>query len=357
MSELSIRKRLALEIARKIRNNRKELHPIKQLFWESTLRCNLHCKHCGSDCRQTSDVKNMSVPDFLRVIDTITPHVNPHEVNIIITGGEPLVRQDIEEVGLALYRRGYSWGIVSNGLLLTEQRLQSLMRAGLHAITISLDGFQDEHNWLRGDSRSYDCAFGAIKMLVNEPELVWDVVTCVNQRNYRHLQEFKDNLYNNGVRDWRLFTIFPVGRAALLPDLQLKDEEFIGLMEFIKHVRKEGKIHVNYGCEGFLGKYEGEVRDYFFGCNAGISVASILADGSISACPSIRSHFYQGNIYQDDFMEVWNKGFQLYRDRKWMKKGLCSECGFFRYCEGNGMHLRDDNGDLLFCHLHRLHEQ
>jgi Predicted Fe-S oxidoreductases len=121
-----------LEIARKIRNNRKELHPIKQLFWESTLRCNLHCKHCGSDCRQTSDIKDMSAVDFLRVIDTITPHVNPHEVNIIITGGEPLVRQDLEEVGLALYRRGYSWGIVSNGLLLTEQRLQSLMRAGLH---------------------------------------------------------------------------------------------------------------------------------------------------------------------------------------------------------------------------------
>lgn len=37
-----------------------------------------------------------------------------------------------------------------------------------------------------------------------------------------------------------------------------------------------------------------------------------------------------------------------------MKKGACASCSFFRYCEGNGMHLHDNNGELLFCHLERL---
>lgn len=109
-----------------------------------------------------------------------------------------------------------------------------------------------------------------------------------------------------------------------------------------------------YGCEGFLGSYEAEVRDSFYICNAGISVASVLADGSISACPSIRADYSQGNIYRDDFMEVWEHRFQPFRDRAWMKKGACASCAFFRYCEGNGMHLHDANGDLLFCHLERL---
>lgn len=351
---LTIRKRLALEIARKIRNNRKELHLLKQLFWECTQRCNLHCKHCGSDCKRTSEIKDMPADDFLRVIDTITPHVNPHEVNIVITGGEPLMREDLEQVGLALYRRGYPWGMVSNGLYLTAARLQSLMAAGLHAITISLDGLPKDHNWLRGHPESYSKAMEAIKMLVHERELTWDVVTCVNRRNYPYLDELKTSLYSIGVRHWRLFTIFPVGRAAENPDFQLTDEEFTGVMEFIKRLRNEKKMHVNYGCEGFLGNFEGEVRDNFFSCNAGISVGSILADGSISSCPSIRSNFHQGNIYQDDFMDVWEHRFQPFRNREWMKKDACADCDFFRYCEGNGMHLRDDEGDLMFCHLKRL---
>lgn len=354
MNNLSLRKQLALEINRKIWNNLKELHPLKQLFWECTLRCNLHCKHCGSDCKRMAAVEDMPAEDFLRTIDSITPYVNPNKVSIIITGGEPLMREDLEKVGLALYRRGYPWGMVSNGLYLTKERLQRLMAAGLHSITISLDGFAEDHNWLRGHPESHHNALEAIKMLVHEPELTWDVVTCVNRRNYPYLDELKTSLYKIGVRQWRMFTIFPVGRAASHPEFQLTDEEFTGLMDFIKEIRKEGKIHLSYGCEGFLGKYEGEVRDSFFACNAGVTVGSILIDGSISACPSIRSDFHQGNIYRDNFMQVWEERFRPFRNRDWMKKDACGDCSFFRYCEGNGMHLRDENGNLLFCHSKRL---
>lgn len=74
---LSLRKRLGLEIALKIRNNLRELHPLRQLFWECTLQCNLACKHCGSDCRKMSEQKDMPAADFLQVVDLITPHVNP----------------------------------------------------------------------------------------------------------------------------------------------------------------------------------------------------------------------------------------------------------------------------------------
>jgi MoaA/NifB/PqqE/SkfB family radical SAM enzyme len=90
--------------------------------------------------------------------------------------GEPLVREDLEEVGLALYRCGYPWGIVSNGIYLTDKCLQHLMAAGLHSITVSLDGLEDNHNWLRGHPESYARAMDAIRRLVHEPELVWNVV-------------------------------------------------------------------------------------------------------------------------------------------------------------------------------------
>ncbi len=76
--------------------------------------------------------------------------------------------------------------------------------------------------------------------------------------------------------------------------------------------RQEGRIHVNFACEGFLGPYEAEVRDQFYRCHAGISVGSIRINGAISGCPSIRANYDQGNIYQDNFMEVWNNRFEKF---------------------------------------------
>ena len=113
-------------------------------------------------------------------------------------------------------------------------------------------------------------------------------------------------------------------------------------------------MSVSYACEGFVGRYEWKVRDGFYGCQAGITVASVLIDGSISACTSIRSRFYQGNIYRDNLWEVWENRFESYRNREWAHQGTCAHCKMWRYCEGNGMHLHDEDGRLLTCHLKRL---
>jgi len=345
---------MALEVERLMRHNRAKLHPLKQLFWECTLRCNLHCLHCGSDCKANAVTPDMPKEDFLRVIDSITPYVDNHTLMINITGGEPLVRSDLEEVGRELYEREYPWGIVTNGMLLTEERLNRLRAAGMRSLTLSLDGFEADHNWMRGHEQSYERALNAIRLLARTTDVNWGIVTCVNRRNYGTLAAFRDMIYEAGVRDWRLFTIFPVGRAAEHPELQLDDKDFRGLMDFIVETRNQGLIHTEYACEGFLGEYEGKVRDYLYTCQAGISVASILIDGSISSCMSIRFNHRQGNIYEDDFMEVWNNRFKAYRNREWARQGECEDCKMFRYCEGNGMHLHDDDGKLLFCHLHRL---
>lgn len=354
MSKLSLKKRVALELERQVRQNKKKLHPLRQLFWECTLRCNLHCKHCGSDCKVVAETPDMPAEDFLRAIDSITPHVDQHRVMIIFSGGEPLMRQDLEEVGRQLHQREYPWGMVTNGMLLTEERLQRLLAAGMGSVAISLDGMEQDHNWMRGHDHSFQNAMRAIRLLSHTRGLAWDVVTCVNGRNIHYLPQLKEMLIGAGVQHWRLFSIFPVGRARQYPDFQLSNADFRHLMDFIRDTRKEGRIHASYGCEGFLGEYEAEVRDNLYICNAGISAASILVDGSISACTSIRSKFYQGNIYQDDFWDVWDNRFQMYRNRDWARQGECADCKMFRYCEGNGMHLHDEDGHLLVCHLKRL---
>lgn len=62
---LSLRRRLALEIARSLYQQKVKEHPLRQLFWECTLRCNLHCRHCGSDCKVKAGQQDMPLADFL----------------------------------------------------------------------------------------------------------------------------------------------------------------------------------------------------------------------------------------------------------------------------------------------------
>ena len=385
---LSLRQRVGLELQRSLRKTDEQLHPLRTLFWECTLRCNMSCRHCGSDCKVQPEVPDMPAADFLKVIDTITPHVDPHKVFIIFTGGEALLRDDLEQVGLELYRREYPWGLVTNGFLLDERRLESLLASGMHSITVSLDGFEEQHNWMRRHPQSFEKATQAIKLLVQQKGLLWDIVTCVNPRSYPHLKEFKEYLVSLGVPAWRLFSIFPMGRAAHDPELQLTDEQFRGILDFIKECRThssvspkraasspnlgeqldgknsspklgevaEGRrsVSVSYACEGFLGEYEQRVRDHFFHCRSGVDVASIRCDGAISGCTSVRSHMDQGNIYRDDFWDVWQNRFQVMRDHSWARKGQCKDCKVWRYCEGSGLHLYDDDGNLLVCHYNRL---
>ena len=352
---LGLRKRLGLELFAQLYKHTVEEHPLRTLFWECTLRCNLNCRHCGSDCRAEATVPDMPLEDFLRVVDEqITPHVDPHKVMVVISGGEVLVRKDLELAGLELYRRGYPWGIVTNALALTPERFESLLRAGLHSISVSFDGFEEQHNYIRRNPHSYERALAALRMIAADGTVAYDAVTCVTGALVPRLEEMKELLIANGIKHWRIFTIFPVGRAADDPTLRLTDEQFRKVMEFIRRTRREGRIDLSYACEGFLGGYETEVRDSFYYCSAGVTTASIRVDGALSGCTSIRSNFNQGNIYRDNFWEVWSNRYEPFRNREWARRDKCGDCRMFRYCQGGGMHLRDEEGKLLMCHYKRL---
>jgi len=327
-------------------------HQLQQLFWECTLRCNLNCKHCGSDCAVSNTTSDMPFSDFATVLDSVARNTpDTKKVLVELLGGEPLLRNDILQCGSEIKKIGFPWGIVSNGMLLTKDKFDELINAGLRSITISLDGFEDEHNWLRDHNVSFERAVNAIRCIAQSSKPIsWDVITCVTKKNFRKLLYFKDFLCSIGVKRWRLFTIFPSGRAAKNPDLFLSNQHFEKLMQFIIHVKREGKIIVNYGCEGYLGKYENQVRYYPFFCQSGINVASILADGSITGCLSVREkRFIQGSIYDSDFWTVWNNEFDTFRNKEWTKKGICSNCDAYEKCLGGSMHLRDEGGNLNIC--------
>lgn len=339
----------------KYRDTLSENHQLSYLFWECTLRCNLNCIHCGSDCKSNSRYRDMPSEDFLKVVDQISKTNTPKKTMIVITGGEPLMRNDLEEIGSQLHKRGFPWGFVTNGYALTEARFKRLLKAGLCSVTLSLDGMEKNHNWLRNHKNGFKKAIETIKIITRARGLMFDVATCMNRQNFSDLPDLKQLLMQLGVKHWRLFSITPIGRAKNNEAFDLSDRRFYELMEFISKTRKEGKIKASYGCEGYLGAFEKKVRDGYYFCRAGINIASILADGSVSACPNIDRSFAQGNIYKDDFMEIWNNKFETFRNRSWKKQGICADCDSFKICQGNGMHLWDvENNKVLRCHFQSL---
>lgn len=343
-------------VHRMFRSNETALHDLNYIFWECTWRCNLCCRHCGSDCTTDGRVKDMPFEDFLNAILPIREKVKG-DILIAITGGEPLLRKDLPDCGRALRQHGFKWGIVSNGYAYDAAMHAKLMAAGMSSITISLDGLEETHNRFRGNPHSFERAIRALKLIVSAgDQLNYDVVTCVHKDNLDELPAMRDMLISLGVKAWRFFMIAPIGRAANDKDLQLNKGETIRLMEFIAQTRKEGKIDAKFSCEAYVGKYEGDVRDSFFFCRAGVNIASVLIDGSISACPNINRSFVQGNIYRERFIDVWENRFQVMRDRSWCKeRGLCADCKAFKDCRGGAMHLWNEKQDsIAYCVYKRL---
>lgn len=334
---------------RKFKKLETKVHELNYLFWECTTRCNFNCLHCGSDCSKDSSFPDMPLQDFLKALDTIKHRSK--NFTVVLTGGEPLLRKDLENCGMEIRRRGFMWGMVSNGYFYDEEIQNTLQNVGLSSLTISLDGLEDSHNWLRNTEKSFEKVDKAIIIAASSKKINFDVVTCVNQRNLNELSSLYKYLISRGVKSWRLFTIAPIGRSKENPELFLSDSQFKEMLDFIKDKRKTKGIDIKFSCEAYVGNYELKVRDTFFFCRAGINIGSVLIDGSISACPNIDRSFSQGNIYSDNLFEIWQNKFIPFRDRNWNKVGICKNCSEYKDCIGSGLHYWHGNKtSIQVCH-------
>ena len=328
-------------------------HDLLYLFLEITRRCNLRCLHCGSDCRNEPGGPELSTDSWVQIIEYVRHHFGATPF-FVITGGEPLLHPDLAAIGAAIRDRGMKWGMVTNGLAMTGRHMNELARSGLGSITISLDGDAQTHGWLRANPHSYDRACEAIRLAAGAGLPHMDVVTCVNPRNLDQLPAIAERLLELGVPAWRLFRIFPSGRAADNPDLLLDRDRTWRMIAWIRDNRPSlasRGLTVDLSCEGWLPmSLDRRVRSRPFFCRAGINIASILSDGAITGCSNNHPSFAQGNILRDDFATVWEKGFCEFRKREWVTKTACAGCRWVKECGGGAMHLWKAGGrETGFC--------
>jgi MoaA/NifB/PqqE/SkfB family radical SAM enzyme len=176
---------------RAVRGVSQVLHSPEQLTMVVTDLCNLRCRMCqyafsDDPANQLSRVGKMTMQVFRKTIDEVAgrPLVS-------FTGGEPLLHPQVPEfIAYAKSRRRFCT-LTTNGWMLAEQA-ESLARAGLDLLVVSVDGPQAIHDQVRGP-RSFDRLSRGIDAVLRQPgrPLVF-VSTAITDLNYRHLLETYD---------------------------------------------------------------------------------------------------------------------------------------------------------------------
>ncbi|PKN47973.1 MAG: radical SAM/SPASM domain-containing protein [Deltaproteobacteria bacterium HGW-Deltaproteobacteria-17] len=337
-----------------------DLHELRYLFWETTRRCNLNCLHCGSDCGRDDSLSGMPAELVVKVLSDIAGAWDARKIMLVVSGGEPLVRPDLFPILERAHAMGFRIGMVTNGWALTPAVATRLAGVGLESIVVSLDGPRAQHDWLRNRQGAFDRAVGALRNLVAVNIPIVEAITCVTPASLPHLEATYEIVRATGANYWRVFNIFPIGRARDNADLLLAPEHFRTLIDTLAGLRRRGEadgVKVNLSEEGYLGfDVEPKVRDGVYFCRAGVNIAGILADGTFAACPNLPAWMGQGHAASESFVDVWNDKYQIFRDRSWMKTGRCAECSHFDMCRGNSLHIWDpERREPAWCHYDMLH--
>jgi radical SAM protein with 4Fe4S-binding SPASM domain len=335
----------------------KKTTPLQYLFWEATLRCNLSCLHCGSDCLRddASRERELDAELIKNEILSIAGHYPPQGITFAIIGGEPLLREDIIGVGAYAAELGYNWGITTNGMLLDKGMIGRLRDARLRTISVSLDGVEADHDRLRMRPGSHKTVTTNIRHLLDDRFFArFDVICCVSRINIDRLGLFLDEMAEMRVPAVRFTPVFSRGRASRNSELMLEKADYTKMLNFIARERAARKgMSIYLSEEGYWGpEWECVVRDEFHYCASGILIGSILHDGKVTGCPSVSRQFIEGNIKETPFVDIWKSGFSRYRqDREETFSHKCAGCEHWVLCEGGGFHLLDQQNasDSLCC--------
>lgn len=320
-------------------------HPkLRLLFIELTGACNEHCLHCGSHCGDFPVEDLLSTQEIKGFLDHIRENFPLDELQLCVTGGEPLLRKDFFEIMAYAKQLGFHWGMTSNGTLITREIATQLLETGMLTVSISVDGLKETHDWFRQSQGSYEKTMEGIRHLLEVGGFKHvQITTVVHHKNIHELEDLYREFLTLGIRSWRIVNIEPIGRALEQQDLMLSKHELKKMLKFINEKRFQNQMEVTYGCSHYLGvKLERELRKWYFLCNAGIYAASISYKGDIGACLDIPRlpELIQGNIRRDSFARVWKEEFKIYRENRPTCQ-RCSQCKEYEFCNGDSFHTWD----------------
>ena len=319
------------------------------VVWELTLRCDHACAHCGSRAAVARD-DELSTDDALKVCDELAA-MKAQEV--VLIGGEAYLHDGFLDIARKLKSLGIRVSVTTGGKGITPELARAMKAAGVHAVSVSVDGLETEHNLMRQSAKSFKGALAAIDA-VRDAGMFVAANTNVNRLNAPVLEQLFDVLSHKGIKAWQVQITVPLGRAADRPQLLLQPYDLLDVVPRVAALKRRGfarGITVMPGNNlGYFGPEEGLLRssfnadvpgaepDHWQGCQAGKMVMGIESDGGVKGCPSLQSkHYIGGRLKERSLEDLWKNTAELAFNRKRTTSdlwGYCATCVFADVCKG-----------------------
>ncbi|MDA8276948.1 MAG: TIGR04053 family radical SAM/SPASM domain-containing protein [Actinomycetota bacterium] len=212
-----------IEHGRQSMEDRTNRSPIL-IFWESTKACPLSCRHCRAEAISTAPDGELSTSEAIAMIEDIANFGSPSPI-LVLTGGDILMRDDLEEILNACKRVGIKAALSpAISPLFNEERLTAVRDLGVKALSISLDGIGTTHDSIRGIGGHFEKTLEAME-LAKRLGFSVQVNTTVMSNNVIELPEIAKALLDRGVTIWEIFFLISVGRGTEMLELKPQDAE------------------------------------------------------------------------------------------------------------------------------------
>jgi radical SAM protein with 4Fe4S-binding SPASM domain len=302
------------------------------LSWNVTLKCNLKCSHCYINAAKEELKDELTTEEAKNLMDQISKVSRPL---LILSGGEPLLRQDIYELIRYGTSKGFRMGLGSNGSLIDDAIARNLKDASVKTVSISLDSsIAEKHDEFRGVVGSWQKAINAIKALKRNNILV-QVNTTVTQQNHSEIDQIMTLTEELGVENFHLFFLVPTGRGTKIADISPAMYEDMIKSTFAKTAKH--RLNVRPSCAPQfmrIAKDMGlDMRQWIRGCLAGLYYCRVYPNGDVTPCPYLPVKL--GNVRETSFSEIWfnSEVFKNLRDFETLK-GKCGACSHRSVCGG-----------------------
>jgi radical SAM protein with 4Fe4S-binding SPASM domain len=357
-----------LPLASDIRETDRRWRPVYAV-WETTLKCDLACRHCGSRAgRERPDEL-----DTAECLDLVRQMADLGVLEVTVIGGEAYLRPDWVELIAAIRAAGMQCTMTTGGRGMTAERAAAAAAAGLQSASVSIDGNEATHDRLRGVAGSYRAALAAARNL-RAAGVAVSVNTQINRLSMAELSDILETLIELGGHAWQIQLTVAMGRGADIPELLLQPYELLELFPLLGGLKERcaaAGISLWPGNNvGYFGPYESALRGHLprghmGSCGAGCTTLGIEADGAIKGCPSLQTvPWTGGNIRDASLRDIWERSapLRVMRDRTvddlW---GYCRTCYYADECRAGctwtGFSLLGKAGNNPLCHHRALEMQ
>lgn len=305
--------------------------------WNLTRRCNLECAHCYISAGPTETAADeLTTTECLRIAGEILA-LNPAPM-FILSGGEPLLRDDLPTIAEFAARRGATVVVGTNGTMLTDERIATLKNAGVTGVAVSIDSLDARHhdNFRHGRG-SLEATTDALARL-REHRLDFIIQTTVTKGNRSELERIIEWAAQQGAVSFNLYFLVATGRGARLTDLEpAAYEEILGAL-VAYHRQYFGRMMVRAKCAPHFMRLlhqrapDSPVLGYETRCPCGVQYCRITPDGMLTPCPYIPTP--AGDLRRQSFASVWRDAPLLTALRAAQLQGKCGRCEYRGLCGG-----------------------